>query len=206
MSINISIAKRLAYTIIAGLFLAGCASSPQGSQTVSDTQSTAHASDAEGFDQYATVKAAVDFLGASAERIAVIVDKAFKDHGSPNAYIRGEEGGGAFGLGVRYGRGELVTKSGEIRQVFWQGPSVGFDFGADGGRVFILVYNLPDSEAIYQRFAGVAGSAYFVGGVGMNYQRSEDIVIAPIRVGIGMRLGAAVGYTHFTRDASVNPF
>jgi len=96
MSVNISTAKRLAYAIIAGLFLAGCASSPNGSQTASTTQSTAQTGDAEGYDQYATVKAATDFLGGSAERIAVIVDKAFKDHGSPNAYIRGEEGGGAF--------------------------------------------------------------------------------------------------------------
>ncbi|MFP4294720.1 MAG: DUF1134 domain-containing protein [Halothiobacillaceae bacterium] len=180
--------------------LSGCA-------TGNTPQSSGETSEVEGeFDQHATVKSAHDFLGGSAERIAVLIDRAFKDYGSPNAYIAGEEGGGAFAVGLRYGRGELVTKSGDRREIFWQGPSLGFDFGADGGRVFILVYNLPETDAIYQRFAGVAGSAYFVGGVGMNYQKAEDIVIAPIRVGVGMRLGASIGYTHFTREASANPF
>ncbi|MGC9456380.1 MAG: DUF1134 domain-containing protein [Halothiobacillaceae bacterium] len=180
--------------------LAGCASGTQPKPNDEAPEQD------EAFDQYSTVKTAHDFLGGSAERIAVLVDKAFKDYGSPNAYIQGEEGGGAFAVGLRYGRGELVTKSGDRREIFWQGPSLGFDFGADGGRVFILVYNLPETDAIYQRFAGVAGSAYFVGGVGMNYQKAEDIVIAPIRVGVGMRLGASIGYTHFTREARANPF
>lgn len=199
--------------VILALGLSGCASNPPTSNTtdttsapVSSAPNAAAATTADGYNQYETTHEAVNFLGGSAEAIANLMDKAFAQYGRPNAYIKGEEGGGAFVLGVRYGKGELVTKSGFKTTVYWQGPSVGWDFGADAGKVFILVYNLPQPDLIYQRFAGINGSLYFVGGFGMNYMRSQDIVVAPIRVGVGLRLGASVGYMQFTREHSYLPF
>lgn len=196
------------------LALQGCANNPpaQSAATPSTTPTAPGANTSNpqanttGYDQYETTHEAVNFLGGSAEAIAKLMDKAFAEYGRPNAYIKGEEGGGAFVVGVRYGKGELVTKSGQRATVYWQGPSIGWDFGADAGKVFMLVYNLPQPDLIYQRFAGVNGSLYFVGGFGMNYLRSQNIVVAPIRVGVGLRLGASVGYIQFTQDHSYLPF
>lgn len=195
------------------LGIGGCASNPPANDstnaapaTSAPNSSNSASADSSGYDKYETTNEAVNFLGGSAEAVAKLMDKAFAEYGRPNAYIKGEEGGGAFVFGVRYGKGELVTKSGFKTTVYWQGPSVGWDFGADAGKVFILVYNLPQPDLIYQRFAGVNGSLYFVGGLGMNYLRSQDIVVAPIRVGVGMRLGASVGYMQFTKDHSYIPF
>lgn len=193
----------LATMLVLGLGLAGCATTGSNS---SSTASTASDTQTEGYDQYQTTQEAVDFLGGSAEGIAQLVDRAFADYGRPNAIIKGEEGGGAIVFGLRYGMGEFMAKTGERQKVYWQGPSVGWDFGGDAGRVFILVYNLPRPDLIFQRFAGVSGSAFLVGGVGMHYLRSQSIVVAPIRVGVGLRLGAGVGYMQFTQDKSYNPF
>lgn len=193
--------------LVAALLLGGCASAPATESGDGTAEPGDQTSDqAEGYDQYETTREAVDFLGGSAEGIARAIDRAFADHGRPNAIIKGEEGGGAFVVGLRYGKGEFLAKSGERQTVYWQGPSVGWDFGGDGGRVFMLVYNLPRPDLIFQRFAGVNGSAFVVGGVGMQYLRSQSIVVAPIRVGVGLRLGAGVGYTQFTQDRSYNPF
>ncbi|MBD3815435.1 MAG: DUF1134 domain-containing protein [Halothiobacillus sp.] len=186
--------------------LSGCANNPPASNTTVGAQTNTATNDSNSYNEYETTNEAVNFLGGSAEAIAKLMDKAFADYGQPNAYIEGEEAGGAIVLGVRYGKGELVTKSGQRTLVYWQGPSVGWDFGGDAGKVFILVYNLPQTDLIFQRFAGVNGSLYFVGGLGMDYLRSQDIVVAPIRVGVGLRLGASVGYMQFTRDKSYNPF
>ncbi|MHB8921765.1 MAG: DUF1134 domain-containing protein [Halothiobacillus sp.] len=188
--------------LLAGSFT-GCASNPPAASSAAPANT---ANSADNYDEYETTHEAVNFLGGSAEGIAKLMDKAFADYGRPNAYIKGEEAGGAIVLGVRYGKGELVTKSGQRTTVYWQGPSVGWDFGADAGKVFILVYNLPRTDLIFQRFAGVNGSLFFVGGLGMNYLRSQDIVVAPIHVGVGLRLGASVGYMQFTRDQSYLPF
>ncbi len=185
------------------LLLGGCASNPSANETKGESNQT---SQDEGYDKYETTQEAVNFLGGSAEGIARMVDRAFADYGRPNAIIKGEEGGGAIVLGLRYGMGEFMAKAGEKQTVYWQGPSVGWDFGGDAGRVFMLVYNLPRPDLIFQRFAGVNGSAFVVGGVGMQYLRSQSIVVAPIRVGVGLRLGAGVGYTQFTQDKSYNPF
>lgn len=145
-------------------------------------------------------------FGEGAEQIADVVARAFEDNGEPNAYIAGNEAAAALGLGIRYGKGELQTRSGETREVYWQGPSVGFDAGADVTKVFVLVYDLERSEDLFQRFPGVGGSLYFVGGVGMNYLRANGITIAPIRLGAGWRQGVNIGYMDFTREASVIPF
>jgi len=183
----------------------GCANNPPAASTPAPVKNTA-ASSADTYNEFETTNEAVNFLGGSAEGIAKLIDKAFADQGRPNAYIKGEEAGGAIVLGVRYGKGELVTKSGQRTTVYWQGPSIGWDFGADAGKVFILVYNLPSTDLIFQRFAGVNGSVFIVGGLGMNYLRSQNIVVAPIHVGVGLRLGASVGYMQFTRDQSYLPF
>jgi hypothetical protein len=140
-----------------------------------------------------------DFFGVTAESAAAAIQKAFNDKGQPTGYVAGEEGSGAIGLGVRYGKGLLYMKNREPETIYWQGPSVGWDFGGNASRVFTLCYDLQYPDAIYRRFPGVEGSAYFVGGMGVNYQKADDITLAPIRAGIGMRLGANVGYLSYSR-------
>ncbi|THD64650.1 DUF1134 domain-containing protein [Phenylobacterium sp.] len=147
-----------------------------------------------------------DFLGVTAESAGGAVERIFKSNGRPTAYIAGEEGSGAIAVGLRYGRGLLYMKGRQPMEVFWQGPSVGWDFGGNASRVFTLCYSLEDPRDIYQRFPGVDGSAYFIGGLGVNYQRAESITLAPIRAGVGFRLGASVGYLAYTRRRSLIPF
>src|SRR6266436_9168496 len=146
------------------------------------------------------------FFGTISRGLAQIVEKAGSQFGLPNGYVLGQEAGGAVVAGLRYGEGILYTKNaGELR-VFWQGPSLGYDFGVDGARTMMLIYNLPATDAIYQRFAGIGGSAYFVGGLGMTALTMNNIVVVPIRTGVGIRLGANVGYLKFTPTATWNPF
>lgn len=146
------------------------------------------------------------FFGTIARGLAQIVEKAGSQFGLPNGYILGQEAGGAVVAGLRYGEGILYTKNAGDLRVFWQGPSLGFDFGGEGARTMMLVYNLPATDAIYQRFAGIDGSAYFVGGLGMTALTMNNIVVVPIRTGVGVRLGANVGYLKFTPTATWNPF
>jgi hypothetical protein len=160
----------------------------------------------EGFTQEEILNKARGFFGATTEGLAKAVEKVFEDNGQPNAYIEGEEFSGAIVVGLRYGKGMLHRKSGEGRQVFWQGPSVGFDLGGNAARVFTLVYNLRNTDEIFQRFPGVDGSFYFVAGVGVNYQQSGDIILAPMRTGVGLRAGANIGYLHYNREHSWLPF
>jgi hypothetical protein len=146
------------------------------------------------------------FFGGVSRGLALVVQKAVSQWGQPNGYILGEEASGAFVGGVRYGDGTLYTKNAGDVRVFWEGPTVGFDAGADGARTMMLVYNLPRTQAIYDRFGGVNGSAYFVGGFGMTALTANDIVLVPIRTGVGLRLGANVGYLKFTSQPTWNPF
>ncbi len=146
------------------------------------------------------------FFGGVSRGLAQVVEKAFSQWGLPNGYILGEEASGAFIVGLRYGEGTLYTKNAGDLRVFWQGPSVGFDTGGEGARTMMLVYNLPDTRAIYERFAGIDGSAYFIGGFGMTALTANRIVLVPIRSGVGMRLGANVGYLKFTPQPTWNPF
>jgi hypothetical protein len=145
-------------------------------------------------------------FGDATEGLGEVVEKVFADKGRPNAYIAGEEVSGAIGVGVTYGEGTLRFKRGASRKVYWQGPSIGFDLGGNASKVFVLVYDLPSTDALFQRFPGVDGSFYYVGGAGVNYQRSGDIVLAPIRAGVGLRARASVGYMHYTRKKSWIPF
>jgi hypothetical protein len=146
------------------------------------------------------------FFGRGAESLAQVVKKAFREQGEPNGFIAGEEFAGAIGLGVRYGQGRLNMKEGYPRQVYWQGPSIGLDLGVNVSKVFVLIYRLPNEETLFQRFPGGEGSLYFIGGVGMNYLRSGDVVLAPIRVGAGWRQGLSAGYMDFTERMHYNPF
>ncbi len=146
------------------------------------------------------------FFGGISRGLATIIEKAVSQWGLPNGYILGEEASGAFIGGLRYGEGKLYTRNAGDVRVFWQGPSLGFDAGADGARTMMLVYNLPRTEAIFDRFGGIAGSAYFVGGLGMTALTGNDIVVVPIRSGLGLRLGANLGYVKFTERPTWNPF
>ncbi len=146
------------------------------------------------------------FFGTVARGLAQIVEKAGSQWGLPNGYVLGQEAGGAFVAGLRYGEGVLYTKNAGDLRVYWQGPSLGFDVGGEGARTMMLVYSLPTTEAIYQRFVGIDGSAYFVGGLGMTALTANNMVVVPIRSGVGFRLGANVGYLKFTPSATWNPF
>ena len=146
------------------------------------------------------------FFGSVSRGLAQLVEKAGSQWGLPNGYVLGEEGSGAFVAGLRYGEGTLYTKNAGDLRVYWQGPSVGFDWGGDGARTMTLVYNLPATNAIYQRFVGIDGSAYIIGGFGMTALTANNIVLVPIRSGIGLRLGANVGYLNYTPRATWNPF
>jgi hypothetical protein len=146
------------------------------------------------------------FFGSVSKGLASVVEFAFKSQGRPNGYILGEDAGGAFLAGLRYGEGRLYTKDAGTHRVYWQGPSIGYDVGAEGSKVMVLVYNLADPHQIYQRFGGVDGSAYIVGGVGLTFQQSGEVIVAPIRAGVGLRLGANIGYLKYTRSPTWNPF
>jgi hypothetical protein len=152
------------------------------------------------------INAGHTFFGTISQGLAGVIEKAVSNWGQPNGYILGEEAGGAFVGGLRYGDGSLYTKNAGDLRVYWQGPSVGFDWGGDGARTMMLVYNLPRVDAVYQRFVGIDGSAYFIGGFGMTALTADNILVVPIRAGVGLRLGANIGYLKFTPNATWNPF
>jgi hypothetical protein len=158
------------------------------------------------FDQDSVMRDAEAFFGKGAEGLARVIEKAFRENGRPAGYIKGQEAAGAITLGLIYGDGTLVLKNRKSRRVYWSGPSIGFDFGANAAKVFVLVYNLPKPAALYQRFPAVDGSFYYVGGAGINYQRRSGITLAPIRLGVGLRAGASIGYVHYTATKTYNPF
>jgi hypothetical protein len=162
--------------------------------------------EADTYSRDELVNKASDFFGVGAEAVGSVIAKAFKDNGQPTGYIAGEEGSAAITVGLRYGKGLLYMKGREPETVYWQGPSIGWDLGGNASRVFTLCYNIQKPDEIFQRFPGVEGSAYFVGGVGLNYQRSDDITLAPIRTGVGLRLGANLGYLAYSRKRHILPF
>ena len=146
------------------------------------------------------------FFGSVSHGLAMVVEKAVSKWGLPNGYILGEEASGAFIGGLRYGDGTLYTRNAGDVRVFWEGPSFGFDFGAEGARTMMLVYSLPQTGAIFNRFGGINGSAYLVGGFGLTALSRSDIVVVPIRSGVGLRLGANLGWVKFTDSPTWNPF
>jgi hypothetical protein len=152
------------------------------------------------------VSAANDFFKNGAQDLGNVLAKVLKERGQPMAIIRGEEAGGAIGVGLRYGHGELAFKGRAGQNVYWQGPSIGFDLGANAVKVFALVYGLPNSGKLFTRFPGVEGSLYFVGGFGVNYVQKGGTVIAPVRFGVGWRQGLSVSYMKFSAHKTINPF
>ncbi len=158
------------------------------------------------YSENEVVDAGHRFFGSLSTGLAKAIQWAFKKSGRPNGYILGEDAGGAFVAGLRYGEGKLYTKDFGVRRVFWQGPSIGYDFGGDGNRTMTLVYNLRSPHDVFRRFAGVQGSAYLVGGVSVQFLTGDDITLAPIRTGVGLRLGANIGYLKYTRRPTWNPF
>ncbi|MBU6371896.1 MAG: DUF1134 domain-containing protein [Alphaproteobacteria bacterium] len=185
--------RRTAAVALAGLVAAPAWAKPNG------------ASKNDTFSEDEIVTAVAGFFGTTARAAAEAVERIFRDHGRPTAYVAGEEVAGAIGVGLRYGDGTLFLKSGPRRKVFWQGPSIGFDTGGNASKVFTLAYNLRDPDLIFRRYPGVEGSAYFVGGIGVNYLRADDITLAPMRAGVGFRAGANVGYLAFSRKRRVVP-
>jgi hypothetical protein len=166
------------------------------------------AADKPAHDTYSddeVAKAASDFFSTGAKDLSDVLAKVLKDKGHPVAIIRGEEGGGAIGVGLRYGHGELVYKGSAAHKVYWQGPSIGFDLGANAVKTFILVYDLPNAAALYKRFPGVEGSLYFVGGFGVNYLQRGRVALAPVRFGVGWRQGIALNYINFSPEKRYNP-
>lgn len=172
---------------------------PGGGPRVDDRRDTSYSSNE-------ILGAGHKFFGSISQGLASVVENAFKRQGRPNGYILGEEAGGAFIAGLRYGEGVLYTRDAGTHRVYWQGPSLGYDIGGAGSKTMILVYNLRSPDEIFERFGGIDGSAYFVGGVGMTVLTRDHITLAPIRTGVGLRLGANVGYLKFTPQATWNPF
>ena len=163
----------------------------------------------DGGSQYSAqeiVDAGHGFFGNTSGGLAKVVENAFQKYGLPNGYILGQEGSGAFIAGLTYGEGQLYTKNAGQHASFWQGPSLGLDYGGQGTRVMMLVYDLPSVESLYTRFGGVSGSAFVVAGVGMTVLRNENVVLVPIRTGVGARLGVNIGYLKMTRAPTWNPF
>lgn len=170
-------------------------------------QPSAYQDDVNTYSREEIVEATADFFGVTAEAAASALERVFSDLGRPVGYIAGEEVSAAAGVGLRYGEGYLTLKGDpESHKVYWTGPSIGFDAGGDASRTFTLVYNLDDVDRLYQRFPGVEGSAYLVGGLGVNYQRADDITLAPLRSGVGLRAGANVGYVAYSRRRNWIPF
>jgi hypothetical protein len=195
-------AMRVVPRVIAFIMLIALASWPRAGTA----QPAPPANPQQDFTPGELVNAGHRFFGTVSRGLATVIEKAVGQWGQPNGYVLGEEAGGAFFGGLRYGEGMLYTKNAGDLKVFWQGPSVGWDFGGEGARTMMLVYNLPATQAIYQRFAGIDGSAYFVGGFGMTALTANNVVLVPIRSGIGFRLGANVGYLKFTPSSTWNPF
>ena len=197
-------ATRERAALIVAFFLATwpCPAPAQTAQTSEQQQPT--------FTSGELVSAGQQFFGTISRGLATLIERGIGQWGLPNGYVLGEEAGGAFFGGLRYGEGMLYTKNAGDLKVFWEGPSLGWDFGGDGARTMMLVYSLPATQAIYQRFGGIGGSAYFVGGFGMTAltanTANNNIVLVPIRSGVGLRLGANVGYLKFTPEATWNPF
>ena len=171
-----------------------------------NTNSVSKAQSSSTYTSEEIIASGHQFFGNTTRGLAEAVEFVFRQQGQPTAYIVGEEGAGAIIGGLRYGQGTIYYKNGTRRKIYWQGPSVGWDFGGNGSRTLTLVYNSQGPRDLYARFAGVEGAAYLIGGLGVNFQRKDNITLAPIRTGVGVRLGANIGYLKYTPQATWNPF
>lgn len=194
------IASRLCLRAFATFFLAALVIAG----TVSGTR--AQAANSSQYDMQEIVDAGHGFFGSTSGGLAKLVEKVFQSYGLPNGYVLGQEASGALIGGLTYGEGQLYTKNAGQHDVFWQGPSLGWDYGGEGNRTMMLVYNLPSVEGVYGRFGGVSGSAYAVAGLGMTVLKRGGILVVPIRTGVGARLGINIGYLKMTPAPTWNPF
>ena len=208
---RLAVVALLFASLVAGLGVAPCAAQTAPAEPPTGTVPPGpppqqQPPDDSRFQPNEIIDAGHRFFGGVSRGLAMVVEKAVSQWGLPNGYVLGEEAGGAFVGGLRYGDGTLYTKNAGDVRVFWQGPTLGFDAGADGARTMMLVYNLPRTTAIFDRFGGLDGSAYFIGGFGMTALTANNIVLVPIRSGVGLRLGANLGYLKFTQRPTWNPF
>jgi hypothetical protein len=190
--------KTLGLALAIGVSGVSLSASAQTTSSI-DRQSSTYSNDE-------IVAAGHTFFGKASRGIGDAVQYVFQSQGEPTAFIVGEEGAGAFVGGLRFGEGTIYYKNGITQRIYWQGPSVGFDFGGNGSRTMTLVYNSNSPRDLYERFIGVEGSAYFIGGLGVNFQRNDNVILAPIRTGVGARLGANVGYLKYSKSPTWNPF
>ena len=195
--------KALATAMIcaAGLTLSACSttSAPTNPNGYAQGEPPQKTNQAPQYNDTELATAISDHLGVTAESAASSIERLFKKQGRPVGYITGEEGSGALIFGAKYGQGTLWMKNGQTKKVYWKGPTVGFDAGAEVSRVFTLVYDLENSDDIFRRFPGVDGSAFLVAGMAVHYERANGITLAPVRAGAGVRLGANVGYTSYVK-------
>ncbi|MGB3454765.1 MAG: EipA family protein [Litorimonas sp.] len=199
--------RKMALGLFTPALLAACAT-PTNNPTTADDIRTAQdraQSDAQTYNQSEVVAAISTHLGVTSESAATAIERLFRERGRPVGYITGEEGGGAVTIGARFGSGTIWMKDGQSRELYWQGPTIGLDVGGEASKVFTLVYGLEDIDDIYRRFPGADGSAFLVAGMAVNYQRTNGITLAPVRTGVGVRLGANVGYTRYTAKRAL-PF
>ena len=186
---------RTFFRLIASMFALACILAMSASPTR-----------AQAYTAEEIVESGHRFFGATSGGLASVIEQIFSSYGLPNGYVLGEEGSGAIVGGLTYGEGTLYTKNAGDHKVFWQGPSLGWDFGGQGSRTMMLVYNLDDVSNLYNRFGGVAGSAYVVAGVGFNVLKNGNMLLVPVRTGVGARLGVNVGYLKLTEKPTWNPF
>jgi len=196
--------KLLSAVMLGAALTTGCATTNDAPGQVKAPAGTQKAP--SNIEESEMVQAVSTHLGVTSESAASVVERLFREQGRPDAYITGEEGGGAVVAGLFWGKGTLWMKDGRSMPIYWQGPTIGFDGGIDASKVFTLVYNLDDPNYIFQRFGKAEGSAFLVAGMGVNYQRANGITLAPIRSGIGVRLGANVGYSSYSRKRQILPF
>lgn len=197
---------RLRHMTVVYLALLGLVLASMGMPAYAQQATSGQPQGQSTYSQNEIVDAGHKFFGSVSSGLATVVEKAINKYGEPNGYILGEEGSAAFFAGATYGEGQLFTRNAGIHPIFWQGPSIGWDFGGDGARTMMLVYNLPTIDAMYRRYVGVKGSAYLVGGFGMQVLSNNNIYVVPVKAGVGARLGLNMGYLKFTRKPTWNPF
>jgi hypothetical protein len=181
------------------LLFAACSSQPPQTAAAAPVTSAP-------YQENTILQEAETFFGRGAQGVADVLNKAFSDNGPPDAYIKGEEVGAALGVGLTYGHGDVYLSDGTTSKVYWRGPSIGLDVGGNASKVFVLIYDLPTMDALYERYGGVEGSLYFVGGVGVTYNQRDDVTLAPVRFGVGWRQGINVGYLHLSPESTWIPF
>ncbi|MEM8811677.1 MAG: DUF1134 domain-containing protein [Pseudomonadota bacterium] len=196
----------LAAAIVTPILPAGDAAARDGYSAYGEHNAVSGEGTPSTYAQDEIMQAGHGFFGGVSSRVATLIEKIFEKHGQPNGYILGEQGSGAFLAGLKYGEGRLHTRNVGDHKVYWQGPSFGWDVGADGTRVMMLVYNLPSVDDIYRQYNGVNTSAFFIGGIGMTVLENGNTFVVPVKSGVGARLGFSLGYLKFTDRPRWNPF